>query len=297
MINGTAVEVMGRDELVIVHPFGSDKRLTLHRAEVDRPLAFAQPLPEGFASAEFFDASDERSVRQRLQRFEAWLRPLRSQFALGAAVAGRRDPLRGVVHVVNEGKLLAVLDFVRWQAGISVPARPGELSLADWVEQPATGAEIPATFIRLPLHRMMWTYAVRTSVDVLPERYRFNTIYLRRVPLIPAQWFAPEHLALMQMLSEKQASFDDLLERTQLPPVELAHHLAALFHAGGLTTDPESARRAERHTRRSIGHLDVEEGESDSDLKHRMRTSDQMAPTTILREAKHSPLRVVGRNK
>lgn len=297
MINGSAVEVLGRDELVIVHPYGGGERLTLHRAEVDRPLAFAQPLPEGFASAEFFDASDERSVRQRLQRFEAWLRPLRSQFALGAAVAGRRDSLQGVVHVVNDGKLLAVLDFGRWQAGISVPARPGELSMAEWVAQPGTVAEIPTSFIRLPLHRMMWIYAVRTSTDVLPERYRIQSIYLRRVPIVPARWFAPEHLALMQVLSEKQATFNELLERTELNTVELARHLAALFHAGGLTTDPESARRAGQHTRRSMERLDLDEDETDSDLKNRIRSSDQVVPTTILREARHSPLRVSGRGR
>jgi hypothetical protein len=75
MIAGDAVEVLGRDEVVIRHPHGSGERLTLNRAEVDRPLAFATPLPEGFASAEFFEADNESSVRQRLQRFEAWLRP------------------------------------------------------------------------------------------------------------------------------------------------------------------------------------------------------------------------------
>lgn len=291
MINGNAVEVLGRDEVVIAHPFGSDERLALHRAEVDRPLAFAAPLPEGFASAEFFDASDERSVRQRLQRFEAWLRPLRSQFALGAAVAQRRDWLRGVVHVMHESKLMAVLDFVRWQVGIFVPARPIELNMAEWVPQPRTVAEIPTSFIRLPLHRVMWTYAVRTATDVLPERYRSRRIYLRRVPMVPARWFAPEHLDLMRTLNQSPCTFADLLARTGLPSADLAHHLAVLFHSGGLTTDPESARRAESHTRMSINLLKLGEDETDSDLKNRFRSSDQVAPTSILREAQHSPLR------
>jgi hypothetical protein len=295
MIDGTAVEVLGRDEVVIVHPFGSAERLTLHRAEVDRPLAFAAPLPEGFASAEFFDASDEHSVRQRLQRFEAWLRPLRSQFSLGAAIASRKDWLRGVVHVVHEGKLLAVLDFVRWQVGILVPARPVELSMAEWLPRPESANDIPTSFIRLPLHRVMWTYAVRTANDVLPERYRSRTIYLRRVPMVPARWFGPEHLELMRTLTQAPATFDALLERTGLSPADLAHHLAALFHSGGLTTDPESARRAESHTRLSIGLLKLDNDETDSDLKQRFRSSDQAAPSSILREAKHSPLRTSNR--
>lgn len=295
MINGSAVQVMGRDEVVIVHPFGSEERLSLHRAEVDRPLAFAQPLPEGFASAEFFDAMDERSVRQRLQRFEAWLRPLRSQFALGAVVARRMEGLSGMVHLINEGKLLAVLDFVRWQVGIFVPARPVELSVAEWVARRDPVGEIPSSFIRLPLHRVMWTYAVRTSTDVLPARYRSQRIYLRRVPMVPAKWFDPVHVELMRLLTQAPATFGDLQERTGLHPVDLAHHLAALFHSGGLTTDPESARRAESHTRQSMRLLQLDGEETDSDLKNRFRSSDAAAPTSILREALHSPLRVSNR--
>ena len=295
MINGLAVHVLGRDEVVIAHPLGGDERLTLHRAEVDRPLAFAAPLPEGFASAEFFDAADEHSVRQRLQRFEAWLRPLRSQFALGGVVASRKELLRGVVHLVLEGKLLAVLDFVRWQVGILVPARPVEFDMAEWVLQEGSVSDIPSSFIRLPLHRVMWTYAVRTEPEGLPERYRRKTLYLRRVPMVPARWFAPEHLALMRSLTQAPGTFADLLERTAMPSEELAHSLAALFHAGGLTTDPESARRAENHTRLSIGLLKLEVDETDSDLMNRFRSSDQIAPTTILREAHHSPLRKVER--
>jgi hypothetical protein len=295
MINGNSVEVLGRDELVITHPNGGDQRLTLHRAEVDRPLAFAEPLPEGFASAEFFDASDEHSVRQRLQRFEAWLRPLRSQFALGASIANRKDLLRDVVHVKHEGKLLAVLDFVRWQVGILVPARPVDLSMAEWIPRPATANEIPTSFIRLPLHRVMWIYAVRTATDVLPERYRSERIYLRRVPMVPARWFAQEHLELMRTLTQAPATFDELLERTGLNPADLAHALAALFHSGGLTTDPESARRAENHTRHSMELLKLDGDEADSDLKDRFRSSDYGAPTSILRDAKHSPLRTAKR--
>ena len=292
MINGASVDVKGRDELVIAHPLASDERLTLHRAEVDRPLAFAAPLPVGFASAEFFDADDEVSVRQRLQRFEAWLRPLRSQFALGEAVAQRRGGLRGVVHVMNEGKLLAVLDFVRWQAGISVPARPVELSMAKWVTQPDSVGDMPTSFIRFPLHRVMWTYAVRTSFDVLPERYRSRPIHLRRVPQLPARWFGPKHVALMQELARQAGTFDELLNRTGVEAVELARHLAALFHSGGLTTDPESARRAKVVTLCALSMLDRDGEESESDLRGRFRSSDQAVPSSILREAKHSPLRV-----
>ena len=191
MIAGDAVEVLGRDEVVIRHPFGSGERLTLNRAEVDRPLAFATPLPEGFASAEFFEADSETSVRQRLQRFEAWLRPLRTQFALGAELIERLHQYRsgGVVHVTLGSKLLAVIDIPRWQAALSIPARPVDLSMAEWIHGDKLSREVPPSFIRLPLYRVMWGYAVRTQRDVLPARYRGPLIYLRRVPRLPAHWF------------------------------------------------------------------------------------------------------------
>lgn len=294
MIAGDSVEVRGRDEVVILHPQGSGDRLTLNRAEVDRPLAFAAPLPEGFASAEFFEADSEASVRQRLQRFEAWLRPLRTQFALGAQLMERLGQYRsgGVVHVSLSGRLLAVIDIQRWQAGLSIPARPVDLSMADWAHGATLSKDIPPSFIRLPLHRVMWNYAVRTQRDVLPERYRDSRIYLRRVPRLPAHWFDTMHLALMRELMTGPATFSQLLGRTQWSDAELTAHLGALYHGGGLTTDPDSARRAEAETRRAMVALQFDQADQGADPPSRYGHSEQMAPTSILREAVHSPLRV-----
>lgn len=291
MINGGSVDVLGRDEVVIRHPFGSDERLMLNRAEVDRPLAFSAPLPEGFASAEFFEADDEHSVRQRLQRFEAWLRPLRSQFALGAELVKRIGLYKGMVHIVLEGKLLAVIDFERWQAGLLVPARPVDLATAEWIDTPGLSREIPSSFIRLPLHRVMWTYAVRTRLDVLPERYRDKSIFLRRVPHVPARWFDEVHLLIMRELMAAPGCFEDILVRTGLEAMELAHHLGVLYQAGALTTDADSARRAEPAARRAMTALQFDQNDLDIDQRSRVGLTEQMPPSSILREAPHSPLR------
>jgi DNA-binding transcriptional ArsR family regulator len=295
MIDGASVEVLGRDEVVIRHPHGSDERLTLNRAEVDRPLAFATPLPEGFASAEFFEAAEESSVRQRLQRFEAWLRPLRSQFALGAQLVERLPQFKqgGVVHLRLEDKLLAVIDIERWQVGLLIPARPVDLAMAEWIHKPGLAREVPPSFIRLSLHRVMWTYAVRTLRDVLPQRYRDATLYLRRVPRLPAHWLDEVHLQLMRELMAQPASLRQLQQRTGLPETELGHHLAALYHAGALSTDADSARRAQGETRRAMVALQFDQaGEGREVAQHHSGNSEQMAPSSILREAVHSPLRV-----
>ena len=294
MINGHAVEVRDRDAVVIRHPLEGDDRLQLNRAEVDRPLAFASPLPDGFASAEFFDADDEASVRQRLQRFEAWLRPLRSQFALGAEVLQRVGRFEGVVHVQREGRLLAVIDFSRWYAGLLVPARPVDLAAAEWVPVKSLVEGMPASFMRLPLHRVMWTYAVRTSRDVLPERYRRKVMYLRRVPQVPARWFGEEHLVIMRELLMDPADFDGLQERTGLQPDQLARHLSVLYHAGGLTTDGESARRADAITRRAMALLRFDQRDDVPVFRDAAQSQDTRHSSSILREAYHSPLRVSG---
>ncbi len=297
MISGDSVEVLGRDAVVIRHPHGSGERLTLNRAEVDRPLAFATPLPEGFASAEFFEAGDESSVRQRLQRFEAWLRPLRSQFALGAQLVARLGHVKGgVVHVMHEGKLLAVIDLDRWQTGLFIPARPVDLSMAEWVRRPALAHDIPSSFIRLPLHRVMWTYAVRTHRDILPARYRELMIYLRRVPRLPARWFDELHLLIMRELMAQPARLSELLQRTGVSEVELTHRLASLYFAGGVTTDAESARRAEPTNRQAMVALQFDQNDRDAELLSRNGHSEQMALSSILREAPHSPLRAASGN-
>jgi DNA-binding transcriptional ArsR family regulator len=293
MIYGESVDVLGRDAVVIRHPHGTGERLTLNRAEVDRPLAFASPLPEGFASAEFFEADSEKSVRQRLQRFEAWLRPLRTQFALGAQLVDRVAHYKGgVVHVTHDNKLLAVIDLDRWQVGLLIPARPVDLSMAEWVRRPALANDIPSSFIRLPLHRVMWTYAVRTLRDVLPERYREQTIFLRRVPSMPARWFDDLHLLIMRELMVKPATLNELRERTGAPVAELAHHLASLYYAGGITSDPDSARRAEPTVRRAMVAMQLDQAVPDTLAMTRSGHSEVFATSSIMREAHHSPLRV-----
>lgn len=294
LIHGAAVEVLGRDALVIRHPHGTGERLTLNRAEVDRPLAFSTPLPDGFVSAEFFDADDEASVRQRLQRFEAWLRPLRTQFALGAQLVERIASYKGgVVHLTHENKLLAVIDMDRWQVGLFIPARPVDITMAEWVRRPALANDIPSSFIRLPLHRVMWTYAVRTLRDVLPARYRDQTVYLRRIPAMPPRWFDDLHLLLMRELMVQPAPLAELVERSGSSAGEVAHHLAALYYAGGVTTDADSARRAEPVVRRALVALQFDQSTPDTALLPGLdQGQTEQAPlSSMMRDAPYSPLR------
>lgn len=294
MICGQSVDVLGRDALVIDHPLESGQQLTLNRAEVDRPLAFSTPLPEGFASAEFFDAVDEASVRQRLQRFEAWLRPLRTQFALGAQLVERmRDFPKGVVHLLQEEKLIAVIDMDRGQVGLHTPARPIDLDMVRWVPAAVPSHDIPPSFMRLSLHRVLWTFAVRTVRDVLPERYRERTIYLRRVPRVPARWFEESHLRFMRELMVRPGTLDEMRVRMEVTDVDIEQCVTALYYGGGLTTDPESARRAEHSARRALVALHFDKSSPETVTHSRSGTSELAALSSILQDTRHSPLRAV----
>lgn len=298
MIRGGAIDVLGRDGVLIHHPHGSGERLVLNRVEVDRPLAFATPLPEGFASGEFFDPTQEQDVRLRLQRFEAWLRPLRSQFALGARLVEQlRQETKGVVHVQHDGRLLAVIDLDRWLAGLFIPARPVDIDMAEWVRRPQRAADIPAAFMRLPLQRVLWTYAVRTARDLLPQRYRDQIIHLRRVPHLPARWFDDLHLQLMRELTTEPARLSTLVTRTGQPEAVVAHRVAALYYAGGVTTDADSARRAAAATRKAVLDLQFAQADLVQDAQARDdAASGQAPPSSILREVRHSPLRAIGQD-
>jgi hypothetical protein len=125
---------------------------------------------------------------------------------------------------------------------------------------------------------------------VLPSRYREQRIYLRRVPRLPAHWFDEVHLMLMRELMTRPATLAVLQERSGCSEPDLLRHLGALYHGGALTTDPDSARRAEADNRRSMVALRFDQ--ADLDLPSRQEHSDFSAPSSILREAVHSPLRV-----
>jgi hypothetical protein len=220
--------------------------LKLNPVEIDRPIAFAGKLPTGMEASETVNPGLEASVRQQLQRFEAWLRPLRGQFALGADLIERESELKpGVYQVTLQGRLLAVLDLNRWRAGILPTARPVDFAQAVWDHRPAAANSIPEKFVQLSISQLMWIYASRTRRDVLPPRYRKLTVYFRNLPRLPVGWMHDEHLLLLREISARSGTLDDLVQRTGMGEFMLARHLAALYFAGAVTTNPRSASKPE----------------------------------------------------
>ncbi len=231
-----------------------DKVLTLHTGRLDqdlikinptdstRPIAFAGKLPSALEVEQQVDLRHDASMRQHLQNFEAWLRPLRAQFALGADLVERESELKpGVYQITLQGRLLAVIDLFKWRAGILPTARPVDFNQAAWDHRPPSASDIPSSFIQMTVSHLMWIYATRTRRDVLPQRYRKNKIYFRRLPRMPAGWLQDEHLLLVRELSIHASTLDGLVLRTGIAPVLLAQYMAALYFAGSITTNPRSA--------------------------------------------------------
>jgi hypothetical protein len=247
-INGRSVERREGNAVWVNTLLAHQPTISLNPAEISRPIAFTEPMPEGIEAAEIVNFRSPELLRIALQRFEAWLRPLRAQFALGSELVKRETELsKGVFHVLDQhGKLLAVVNFINWTAALQPIARPVDFEEAIWMHRPPSAADVPHGFLSLTMAQLMWTYAVRTTQDALPSRYRRHTIYLRRLPQLPTGWLGDEHLVALRALSSAAGTFAQIQAATQLSENALARTLAALYYTGAITTKKASAGQVDR---------------------------------------------------
>ena len=238
LVNGAKVRIMPDGNLKVAAGLPTEHALNLNLTDVDRPVAFGTPL----ASPDFeprctFDPASEPGIHAVLLQFERWLWQVRAQFVLGAQIIGRGGELRhGVYHVSHDGNLLAVLDFLRGKAAISPRVHPVDLQKARWAKRPAGAAGLPESFVHLTPGQLAWVYVRRTDSDVLPARYRTETIYYRRVPGVPLRWLRDSHLMLLRELSGEAGTMDALRQRTGLALRDAERDLACLYYAGSITT-------------------------------------------------------------
>ncbi|MGC1174328.1 hypothetical protein [Polaromonas sp.] len=246
LVAGEKCRLVGADTLKILAGLPTERAVQLDLDEVDRPIAFALPLASSdFDPKHTFDLNSAASLHQALQQFESWLRPLRSQFALGGQLIARESELLpGIYHVSQKGALLAVMDFHEWRIGIARRADPVDFEQAHWDRRPLEAHDIPAHFLRSSLTQLRWIYAQRTERDVLPPRYRSRPVYFRHAPAVPTRWLRDSQLLLLRELSVEGGDFDALQRRTALAPGQLARDLASLYFAGSVTTTPDKAGTA-----------------------------------------------------
>ncbi len=245
-VNGAQVSLLPGGNLRVAAALPHEPTLNLNLGEVDRPVAFAQPLAEqDFEPRCTFDPASPASVHAALLQFDSWLWLTRAQFVLGAQIVHRGSDLRGrVFQVSHAGRLLAVMDFDQGRAGLLPRVHPVDLWAATWDRRPTGARDLPEHFVRATPAQLTWTYVRRSERDLLPSRYRASKIYFRRVPGVPLRWLRDSQLLLLRELSVDAATVQALCRRTGMAQAAIEHDLTCLYYAGAITTTRAKAAPA-----------------------------------------------------
>ena len=243
-LNGARTQVLSATTLRVASGVPGGRSIQINLPDVDRPLAFARPLPRNLQPELCFDIDDAAGVGVVLGRLEAWLRPLIAQFCLASQILEQESALgSGLYHVTSaSGRLIAVVDL-RGDAAVLPTATPLDFENTMWTTRPRESAP-PEHFARCSLSQLMWQYALRTARDVLPRRYRTEMLYFRRPPRLAQRLLRDSHLLLLRELAMAPGTFADLQQRTGLVGAQLAHELAALYLVGAVTSNPKRASQA-----------------------------------------------------
>ena len=224
----------------------SERAITLDLDQIDRPLAFSLPLSSQDMEPRLtFEAASPRSLQAVLGQFELCLWSLRAKYMLGKQLIERETELKpAVYHVMSDGKLLAVMNFMSWKIGMLPGTDPQQFEMAAWEKRPIEASAIPANFFITNVVQLRWIYARYSARNVLPARYRHETIYLRQAPQVAISWLTDSHLLLVRELSKQPATLTRLAERTGMPYEQLTRDLTCLYFAASLTTTPSKAIKA-----------------------------------------------------
>ncbi|HSH91924.1 MAG TPA: hypothetical protein VK996_18200 [Ramlibacter sp.] len=272
-VNGARVQELGDNRLRIGAGTPNARALQLHLPDVDRPIAFSQPIEtRHFQPLYSFDPESLGSQAAVLRRFEAWLAPTVAQFFLAAHIVEHETALRsGVFDLTHNGSVIAVVSM-HGETAVLPTAAPSDFEDAVWGREPAE-TEIPEHFVRASMSQLMWQYAVRTQHDVLPRHYRTGLLYFRRAPRVAQRVLRDSHLLLLRELARGPATFDMLQQNCGFGEDQLAHDLAALYFVGSITSNP---RRAARPPIRIAGSA---EADSSADSQHLPSGLDSVPPT------------------
>ena len=240
-INGARTQLLPDGMLRILSGMPNGRSLQLDPAGLNRPVAFAMPVPHGFPPYLTFEI-EHHSVALVLRELEVLLRPLIAQFCLASQILEQEQALgSGVYHVSRtDGTLIAIVDL-RGDVGLLTSASALDFDDALWTPQPRKNEPLPSQFFHCTLSRLMWEYAMRTTRDVLPARYRTEMLYFRRPPRLPQRLLADAHLLILRELASEPGTYKDLQARTGLQAAELATDLAALYLVGAVTSNPKRA--------------------------------------------------------
>jgi len=235
-INGARAQPLVDGSLRIgsAEPGGPSVRLAL--ADVNRPIAFAEPLASvDLEPAYSFRIDDAASVFAVLDTIETkWLAStVVRRWLAGQLVAAEHALVQRVYHLVCGGRLLAVIDRagdIGWLPSADV----GALEAAEWIPRPVTAAFVPPEFHRTTISELVWDYAQGDDGELLPDRYRTQRIHLRRPPRIASRSWrcsafsrSPVPRGGSSMPSSKSGSMESPVWRPGMRPSRIVVHSQA----------------------------------------------------------------------
>ena len=240
--NGARSQMLSDGTLRVASGLAGGRSLHVRLEDVDRPVAVAQPTPRQLEALPAFDIASLWSVGHVLEELEGRLRPLIAQFCLASQILEQETALgSGLYHVASAGgRLLAVVNL-RGDVGVLPTASPLDFEGAMWTPVPKNAGSVPEHFTRTSLSQLMWLYALRTTRDVLPARYRTDTLYFRRPPRLPQRALRDSHLLLVRELAIEPGTHAELQQRTGLVDPQISQDLAALYLVGAITSNPRRA--------------------------------------------------------
>lgn len=243
IVNGRTVAAGDGDELAV-------DGLGFRPGDPARPVAFARPVPTTLDARFHFAPQSPGSLRSMLTALGPWLSPRVVQQALMAHLIanGARFNRSTVIHVEEEGRLLAVMNF-GGDTGVATDATPAAIRRADWLLRPASAGFVPSIFHGAPTEEVLWRFATRAErLDVLPSRYLRLPIYLRRAPGVPANDISARQAAVLEEIASGPRTLAQLQARLDSTQAELTRDLGALYLVHAITCDPLRAAGAAKRT-------------------------------------------------
>jgi len=225
-----------------------EKPRSLKLEEVDRPIAFSEPVVSPQLEPAYrFHLDRPKSVEEVLGAFEEWLLPKTALLWLAARLTnGRQAFAHRVYHLMDAGTLVAVVDRAG-EVGVCAGCTPARLARAEWLPRPKAAAFIPATFRKSTVTDLVWSHVLRAPAAVLPAHCLREKLFFRRPPRVRPQLVGQEHLRILNELASAPATFKELQGRTGWRGEALERGLSALYFDGCITSNAASVAARREH--------------------------------------------------
>lgn len=255
-VNGARAQVLEDGSLRIPPGVAGERSVRLTLDAVDRPLAFAGPL--GCAELEVafvFEPANTGSIHDVLDTMASrWLCAAACHLWIAQVLVTQPGYRSRIYHLVSGGRLLATIDRLG-DVGVLPGVTLAELQQAEWSSRPVSAGLMPPKFVRASFSEVLWKFANRAEVPLVPDRYFTQPIYFRRPPRIAQRLLADDHLAVLKAVAAAPAGFADIQRATGLDAGRVSRTLSALYLTGAITTS--LARAVAGRLSRSPGGADT----------------------------------------